>query len=314
MEELRRLELRVGVIAVAAIALFLLGITWARGVRLGVPQQEFRLRFPTVAGLEPGAPVFIHGVRQGSVVALEPQADSVVVYIRVEGGVRLRRDATARIGLQELTGGRKVDIFPGTDSEPLTAGAEIPGTVAPEVAELLEMFAALGEDTRRVVTRLDTTVMAVSQLLRPETRRLLQQVIEDLAVLSQRLRTLAEEHGAALERTAENAAMMSTELRELISHQRPAVESTLQSLQRSSAAAERVVVRADSLVSDFRRAADQLLMALDELQTGTSLAARFLKDEKLARQVDSTLFLLRDFVERVQQHGINVNVRLGTRP
>lgn len=315
MEETRRQEYRVGLITLVALALFLLGVTWGRGVRIGPGTGELlRLRFPEVAGLEPGAPVFVAGVRRGSVVALEPDSTSVVVVVQLERGIALRRDAFARIGLQELTGGRKVDLFPGTAAEPLPEGREIPGRTTPDVAELLGRLGELSGQIQRAISRLDTAAAALTAILTPESRRALQQSIQNVSVLSQRLREFTEQHQAALGQTAENVAMLSAELRQLLTTQRPVVESTLQRLQYTSVAAEQTLGRADSLVLELRGATQRLVPILQELQTGKSLAARLLTDDTLAHQVDSTLVLLREFVEQVRRYGINVNVRLGTRP
>ncbi len=314
MDELRRLELRVGLITLTAIALFLLGITWARGVRLGVGEREIRVRFPTAAGIEVGAPVFVYGVRRGSVAAVELQGDSVVLSLRVHDVPTIGRDASARIGLQELTGGRKVDLFPGTSPEPLPPGATIAGTVGPDVVALLENLGVLGTQAQRVLERLDTATAVLTAVLSPARQQELQQLVADLAVFSQRLRAFAETHGDALGRTAENAAALSEELRSLLARQGPGIDTTLQSLRRTVLTAEQTIARIDSLITELRRTSERLRSLAERVQTGKSVAARLLTDEAFAQQLDSTLVLLRDFVGQVRQYGINVNVRLGTRP
>ncbi len=314
MDETRRHEYRVGLITLIALALFILGITWGRGVRIGGQGEQLRIRFPAVAGLEPGAPVFVAGVRRGSVVALKPETASVLVIIELDRDVALRRDATARISLQELTGGRKVDIFPGTAPEPLPAGTDIPGTTTPDIAELLVNFGEAANEVRQLASRLDTVAGALTAVLSLPTRQALQQSIEDLRVVSQRLREFAERHSAALGQTAENAAVLSAELRQFVSTQRPVMDSIFQQLRQTSVAAGQTLGRIDSLVTELRRATEALLPLVQKLQSGKSLAARLLTEEALARQVDSTIVLLREFVEQIRQYGINVNVRLGTRP
>lgn len=314
VEELQRLELRIGVVTLVAVALFLLGITWARGIRLGGAQREFVLRFPTAAGLEVGAPVFINGVRQGSVISIKVQDSSALVHIAIEPTVPIRRDATARIGLQELTGGRKVDLFPGTSPEFLPAGAEIPGFASPDVAELIAQLGSLGGEIERVVARLDTVSAALVHILTPQTQQAVRSIADDLALVAERLRTFTEEHGEAIERTADNIAALSTELRDVVAQNRSAASSAVQSLQRASAAAEQTLRRVDSLVGELRSATTHLSSVLEKLQQRTTLAGRLVADEELARQVDSTLALVREFLGQIRQYGVNVNVRLGTRP
>ncbi|MCS7176489.1 MAG: MlaD family protein [Candidatus Kapabacteria bacterium] len=311
MSEQQRLELKVGLITLGAIALFLLGITWARGVRVGGAERELRIRFPQAAGLEVGAPVFVNGVRQGSVVGIELQGATVLVDVRLAGNVRLARDASARIGLQELTGGRKIDIFPGTASEALPPGAEIPGTAAPDVAELLVTLGRLSEELQRFTARLDT---AVARLLTTEAQQQLRQTIADVAVTARLLREFSERYRETLGQGVEDVTAIAAELRELLSRNRLAVESTLANLQQLSAAAGRTLGNADTLIAELRSTSARLAALLDRLSEGRSIASRLLYDEEFARQADSALALIRSFLGQIQQHGVNVNVRLGTRP
>jgi len=314
VDEIRRLELRVGLITLVAIALFLLGITWARGVRLGVAEREIRFRFPSAAGIEPGAPIVVYGVRQGSVTAVEIEGASVLIRGRISGEIPLRRDAAARIGLQELTGGRKIDLFPGNAPEPLPQGAEIPGTTAPELAELLLTLGQLAPELRTLVARLDTAATSLVVLLSPQTQRSLRQAVEDLSQVAQRLRAFTESHGDELGRAARDIAAVSAQLRALVERQGTAVEATVAALQRTSTTAERTITQVESLVGELQQTVQRLQALLQRLQEGKTLAARLLSDEELARQLDTTLVLVRDFLEQVQRYGINVNVRLGTRP
>ncbi len=312
MEELRRLELRVGFIVLGAVALFLLGITWARGVRIGQKQQQLFLRFPAVAGLEVGAPVFVHGVRKGSVTGIELREGGVRVSIHLESTVQLRRDATARVGLQELTGGRKLDLFPGTSPEPLPAGAEIPGEVTPDVADLMASLGAVGSAVQHLLGRVDTLSLALTQLLTPEAQQSIRSTVDDLAVVVRRLRLATD--GQAMEQVLQDLAILTAELRAFVVHNRSALDSTVRSLQRISGAAEQRFEQLERLFEDLQRTTDQLAAVLRKLQDRHTVVGRLMTDEEFARQLDSTVAVLYGFLRQVQQYGVNVNVRLGTRP
>lgn len=314
MEELRRLELRVGFITLVAVALFLLGITWARGVRIGRGQQELLLRFPAVAGLEVGSPVFVNGVRQGSVSEVELHDGGVRVRIQLAPTVRVRRDATARIGLQELTGGRKLDLFPGTAPEPLPTGAEIPGEVTPDVTELMARLGALGDDVQRILDHFDTLTLALTSLLTPEAQQSIRGTIDDLSAVVRRLRLLAETRGETVERVIDDLATLSAELRALVVQNRAALQATVQSVQRASSAAEQTLGQLDRILDELQDTVGQLTAILDRLQDRRTVVGRLVTDEELARQLDSTVVALHAFLKQIQQHGVNVNVRLGTRP
>jgi hypothetical protein len=64
----------------------------------------------------------------------------------------------------------------------------------------------------------------------------------------------------------------------------------------------------------LQRSSATLEELLSALRSRKTLAGRLLQDEQLALQVDSTVTQLRDFLHQIQRYGVNVNVRLGTRP
>jgi phospholipid/cholesterol/gamma-HCH transport system substrate-binding protein len=314
VEELRRLELKVGLLALGTLLLLLGGITWGRGWQLGVRTQEVVLHFPSGAGIEVGAPVLVNGVQKGSVRYIELRDGIVVLTARLDADVELRRDAHARILLQELTGGRKVELFPGTAAEPLPRRQPIPGATAPDVGELVANLANFGEQLQRLSLRLDTTATALNAVLTPATQRNLTTAIEELTLLAQQLRSLAEGSRASVEESAENIALLSRRLRTLLEQNSPAIDRTLASLERLTRQAETTLGNADSLLVQLQRSSATLEELLSALRSRKTLAGRLLQDEQLALQVDSTVTQLRDFLHQIQRYGVNVNVRLGTRP
>ncbi len=314
MEELRRLELKVGLLTLGTLLLLLGSITWGRGWQLSVRTQEVVLYFPSGAGIEVGAPVLVNGVPKGSVRRIELRDGIVVLTARLDADVELRRDAHARILLQELTGGRKVELFPGTAAEPFPRRQPIPGTTAPDVGELVANLANFSEQLQRLSLRLDTTAAALNAVLTPTTQRNLTTAIEELTLLAQQLRSLAEGSRASVEEGAENIALLSRQLRTLLEQNSPAIDRTLASLERLTRQAETTLSNADSLLVQLQRSSTTLEELLSALRSRKTLAGRLLQDERLALQVDSTVSQLRDFLHQIQRYGVNVNVRLGTRP
>lgn len=84
--------------------------------------------FEQGAGLTPGDPVLLAGVRIGFVEAVELEAvGRVRVGFSVPVGYAPRRDATARIGALNLLGDRYLAYAPGTAGDPLPPGTPLAG-------------------------------------------------------------------------------------------------------------------------------------------------------------------------------------------
>ena len=64
-------EISVGVLIIAGIATFFLGLSWLTGQSLRGGRIEVPVRFSSVGGLSEGDPVHLSGVRVGRVSAVE---------------------------------------------------------------------------------------------------------------------------------------------------------------------------------------------------------------------------------------------------
>lgn len=127
-------ELKIGIVAVAAIALATLLIV-AVGGAAGFSWQRYNLKttFPDVKGLKSGAVVRIAGVEVGKVGDVLLSGAAVEVNLEVKKGneSRITTDSRAMIGSLSLLGEPVIDITPATTGTPLKDGDTIPSTAAP---------------------------------------------------------------------------------------------------------------------------------------------------------------------------------------
>ncbi len=90
----QRTYIKVGAIALVAVILLLAGITIGRGLNFATATAEVRIRAATAAGLEPGAPVWINGIKRGSVMSVRPEGDSVLIIVGLDDSSMLRQRCT----------------------------------------------------------------------------------------------------------------------------------------------------------------------------------------------------------------------------
>src|SRR4029450_13125566 len=117
-------ELKIGIVAVASIALAVLLIV-AVGGQGGFSWQQYTLktRFPDVKGLKSGAVVRVAGVEVGKVSEVELSGSEVEVSLKVndENKSRITTESRASIGFLSLLGEPVIDISPSTQRTPLYA-------------------------------------------------------------------------------------------------------------------------------------------------------------------------------------------------
>jgi phospholipid/cholesterol/gamma-HCH transport system substrate-binding protein len=122
-------EVSVGLMVIAATALFAAGLAWLSGKHIG-PSNTVRVpvRFSNVLGLKAGDPVQTSGVRVGRVNNVVLQGGGrVMVYLDVDADQRPHADAHAAVAPLDIMGARYIDYSAGTSATLLGKGEAITG-------------------------------------------------------------------------------------------------------------------------------------------------------------------------------------------
>ena len=135
-------ELKIGIIAVGAIALAVMFII-AVGGQGGFSWEQYTLvtRFADVKGLKSGAVVRVAGVEVGKVDEVKLSGSEVEVRLKVneENKSRITSESRASIGSLSLLGEPVIDISPSTQGKPLQDGDFLPPGRAPgQLADVAE--------------------------------------------------------------------------------------------------------------------------------------------------------------------------------
>ena len=125
MKDTRSIEIKVGLVSILAVILFIIGITLGRGLYVSVNPVTVKIRFPNSGNIQISAPVFVNGVKRGAVASVRNDNGSVLVTADLDNVREFRRDVSARISILEITGGKKIEIFPGKSPEKYKIGDEI---------------------------------------------------------------------------------------------------------------------------------------------------------------------------------------------
>ena len=314
-ETSRRQEIRVGIVTIVAIAALVGGIIWGKGFGFSVNNRTLRLRFPNAAGVDVGTPVTLHGVRQGSVTFIDTELDGVIIEAIVETDVPLRSDASARIEMAELTGGKRIELIPGSASGQLASDAVIEGRIGGDATALLSEAGAIAADARRLVNRLDTALDAVNRMLADgQIQRRVDNTLINLEDASSAARGLVVDNRARIQQTITSLNSAVGEMRGLMSRMAPAAERTLGSAELAASDARRAIAVAESTLVH----ADMLVGRLDSLahdvRHGRGAASMVLYDTAFAGELRRTVEVTRQFIEQTRKHGVNINISLGRRP
>ena len=87
--------------------------------------------FASVAGLKPGDPVEIAGVRIGRVEGIGLADDKARLTLRVSDGIKLQEDVIASVRARGLIGDKFVLVSPGASDKIIPSGGKIRETDSP---------------------------------------------------------------------------------------------------------------------------------------------------------------------------------------
>jgi len=137
-----RTEIVVGLfVLVGVVCLGYLAIKLGKLEVLGNSGYSVYADFPTVAGLKPGDPVEIAGVRVGRVEAISLADDRARLTLRIEDNVRLQDDVIASVRARGLIGDKFVLITPGASDKIIGPGGRIRETDSPpDIPDLIGRF------------------------------------------------------------------------------------------------------------------------------------------------------------------------------
>jgi phospholipid/cholesterol/gamma-HCH transport system substrate-binding protein len=227
--------IRVGLFAAATLVLLAIVLIVFGGLRFWESSERYHIVFESsVMGLEPGAQVYLNGIKVGSVDRLEVAPDDirkVAVAIKVVDGTPIRRDTRAMLQYAGITGLKVIDLRDGTSSSPpLPPGSQIP--------------AGLG-----LVDKLETQA---------------QQLVDQSAALLKRANLLTDQLiaiTAPAERAATNLAEMSESLEAMVDENRVALRQSIAAIRQAASGTSRLLdgqvtqlfVSADGVVSDLKR-------------------------------------------------------------
>ncbi|MBS1561754.1 MAG: MCE family protein [Bacteroidetes bacterium] len=312
MEVSRSTEIKVGIVTLAALLLALGGFMVGKGISFSPNEKIVMFRLPTSGGLDNSSPIVVNGVTRGKVKEIKNENGSVLVFASVNDVSDLHADATARVSILEITGGKKVEIHPGTDAAPLDLSKEIPGVVAADIGSLVGMLGDAGDDAKRVLRRVDTITAALTALLSDGTVIAnVKTMADDGAVALHNARLLLEDNRADLNVAVKNLRMISEDVRRIIDKNDPKLTALLDKLDRTISSADGTIARADGAIIK----ADTLLKNVNDVivsvKTNDGLVHRILYDTVFANRLDTTIYSLRKFINGARANGVNVNVGIG---
>jgi len=306
-------EFRVGVLAVVAIALLVLGVRFLQGVPLLGDTYPLVAQFEKAGGVAEGTPVTVRGISVGTVadVALS-EGEGVKVRMQIDGDVQLPEGTTASVSGVSALDDVRISLDRGTGGVPLSAGSEIPTRETGVLETLRGQAVPLTRKVDSLLTEATGTFSEAGRVLgrsEPEVER----TLRNLESASSSIDGLLRRERDRLHRTMVHVERTSASLDTLVSDLQHITSTERDTLERTVEDAERTFHHARRAARSLYRSTEALNKILADLESGKGTAGRLLNDPRLYRRLHSVSVradsILADFQRRPGRY-LQTNIEL----
>ena len=304
-------EIKVGIVTLLAIILLIAGISIGNNLNVRVDYKRITMRFPNSAGIEQTSPVFVNGVKRGAIVSVKPDKGTVLITADIDDIDDFREDVKARIGILEITGGKKIDINPGLSSSAYNIKNEIVGIASPDIGEMVAMLGDMGYDAKNLLRKLDTMATAGNKLL---TDKRIEESLANASSAIESMNYFIQNNIKSLETTVANLKSISVDLKSAINKYEPRIDNLSNKIDKTLDDTQNLMKSADAAIENANNLITELKTLTEDARKQDGLVGKLIYDKQFASNLDSTIQSLNSFILLIKEHGININARLGTRP
>ncbi len=296
MKELKK-EYKIGLFAIITLVSIYIVINFLKGQDLFNKKNEFYTVFESVDGLTATGPVFIKGLKVGTIdnIKYEQSKDRFIVKFTVSSKYEIGKNSVAELFSSDLLGGKAIrinanagDTFPAANSGDTLKSETIPDMVSMLTGEILPVK----EQISTLITNLNTTVDGINTILDEETRNSLKAAIVSLNATMKNVEGITGE----LDRSM-------PEIKSILS----SVDSLGRTLQRSSADVEKTMSNLSSISSRIESAGldgmiTEIRQLLASIQDENGTTGKLMKDDMLYNEITSLINNLDSLITRISEN------------
>jgi phospholipid/cholesterol/gamma-HCH transport system substrate-binding protein len=243
MKNQKATEIKVGVTVLLGLIVFIWVLGWTKNFTFSSSDNNILVKFNNISGLEIGNNVTVNGVKKGHVSDYEIQGDNVIVTLKVDSDVKLKKDATFFLESTDLMGGRKIEIYPGKENEPLDLKSIHQGTYVTDIAGVIALFGDLQDKISIIANETVKTLQSLNSFL--DDKAFIQDVknsIQNLNNVALRFEKVLAENQNNIKAISENTKEITDQTKVFITENKEQFKSTINNLNSA-------VQKSDSLIA-----------------------------------------------------------------
>jgi phospholipid/cholesterol/gamma-HCH transport system substrate-binding protein len=301
MKDTRKTEVKVGLTVLIGIIVFIWIFSWAKNLSLQSSEQVVKVNFQNVSGLEIGDQVTVNGLRKGFVKEMTVKPNNILVELSVSKDIVLKEDATFAISMLDLMGGKKVEIFPGSNSNPLDLDKTYIGTFYADIPSVMSLFGSVQDDLITLLKDLKISIHSMNKYLSDEQLASdVRKSLNNLLLLSNKLDQILTENRNDIKALTSNAVELTQKSNKLISDNEANISKIVSNLKTVFEKSDTLLVRLNTLTKETINKENNL--------------GQILYDKELLQDLKQTLKQANELtsilVEQLKEDGIKVDANI----
>lgn len=296
-------ETKVGILAVATIAILYFGFNFLKGADVFSSNYQYYAVFDNVGSLQSSNAIKLNGVQVGQVKKtelLQSRGNKVLVTLDINKNILLSEGTRAML-TSELLGGNAISLQIGTGNKQLTEGDTLVAETEKGIQALLQEKAlpvvrdadSLILNLNKIIKQFDKTGYAINKLL----------ATTDQTALG--INATIAQNKASIAATLDNVKTLSASLIETEKSFKP-IMANLQTTTDSLKA-----LQLGKTLAEANAAVASLQKTLTALEKGEGTAGKLLKDQAMYDNLNRTLVSVNKLMTNFREHPkryVNVSV------
>ncbi|MEO5996683.1 MAG: MlaD family protein [Chitinophagaceae bacterium] len=292
-------ETKIGILAVVALGLLILGFNFLKGRDLLDKSRKLHAVFHTVSGLATSNPVIINGLQVGTVYKMIEQnadLDSIIVTLNFTKEINIPVNSLAYIN-KDLLGTASLSIVLG-NSETLTKNGD---TLNTQVTSGLidDVKASLNPALNNIngtLKSLDSVIEVIGTIFDPTIGFNIQKIVANLAASSISLQSLLNAQTGMLGKTLTNMNSITGNLAE----QSIVINRTLSNLD--TATGKFASLKLDETLATLNKTVNELHTVVSKAGSTDGSIGLLLNDKKLYQNLENTSRSLNILLDDLRVH------------
>ncbi len=264
-QDQRKIELRVGIIAVVCILILIFGYAWLRNAFLLRTMTRLSIKFESAQGIEVGDKVTVNGMEAGRITDIDQLRDGILIKSQIKLKYPILEGSRFIIQDSNLMGGKQLDIINSASGKQLDTNRILIGENSYGMTALLSTTALTMHQVNQLLTDLRNPDGLFEQI-----KTTFNETQNTFGKVNSTLDDSKENLNKALEQIAASA----TRLNELIAQNKPNLDRTL-------SLTPDLIIKVQTTLDSLQMATSLLHNAVRDMSEGKGTLPSMINDDQL---------------------------------